>query len=155
MSHIHWVVWGTGTPKDRDEVNRREFWVCDGWVCDLEAIGDPLIFKLIRSATTLVRMSSTLDLNCEENTSRRKWKLVCDSWTPETGRKWSGSRCVCTNRRHTSSPWRRPDVLKICQQESYLVEHLKIETRLMGESFECVMGDIYTQTQKVEPRGLV
>jgi hypothetical protein len=20
MSHIHWVVWGTGTPKDRDEV---------------------------------------------------------------------------------------------------------------------------------------
>jgi hypothetical protein len=31
-SHIHWVVWGTGTPKDRDEVNRKEFWVCDGWV---------------------------------------------------------------------------------------------------------------------------
>ena len=24
--------------KDRDEVNRREFWVCDGWVCDLEVI---------------------------------------------------------------------------------------------------------------------
>jgi len=23
-SHIHLVVWGTGTPKDRDEVNRRE-----------------------------------------------------------------------------------------------------------------------------------
>jgi hypothetical protein len=22
MSHIHWVEWGTGTPKDRDEVNR-------------------------------------------------------------------------------------------------------------------------------------
>jgi hypothetical protein len=21
-SHIHWVVWGTGTPKDRDEVKR-------------------------------------------------------------------------------------------------------------------------------------
>ena len=29
-SHIHWVVWGTGTPKDRDEVNRREVWECDG-----------------------------------------------------------------------------------------------------------------------------
>ncbi len=24
MSHIHWVVRGTGTPEDRDEVNRRE-----------------------------------------------------------------------------------------------------------------------------------
>ena len=23
-SRIHWVVWGTGTPKDRNEVNRRE-----------------------------------------------------------------------------------------------------------------------------------
>ena len=29
-SHIHWVVWGTGTPKDRDEVDRREFCDCDG-----------------------------------------------------------------------------------------------------------------------------
>ena len=27
MSLIHWVVWGTGRPKDRDEVNRRE--VCE------------------------------------------------------------------------------------------------------------------------------
>ena len=24
-SRIHWVPWGTGTPKDNDEVNRREF----------------------------------------------------------------------------------------------------------------------------------
>ena len=30
---------GTGTHKDRNEVNRREFCECDGWVCDLEAIG--------------------------------------------------------------------------------------------------------------------
>ncbi len=39
MSHIHWVVGGTGTPKDtggtgtpkdRDEVNRREVGECDG-----------------------------------------------------------------------------------------------------------------------------
>jgi hypothetical protein len=27
MSHIPWVTWGTGTPKDRDEVNRRE--ICE------------------------------------------------------------------------------------------------------------------------------
>ena len=29
-SRIHWVPRGTGTPTDRDEVNKREFWVCDG-----------------------------------------------------------------------------------------------------------------------------
>ena len=27
-SHIHWVDRGTGTPKDRDEVNRREVCEC-------------------------------------------------------------------------------------------------------------------------------
>jgi hypothetical protein len=31
-SRIHRVVWGTGTPKDRDEVDRREVSECDGWV---------------------------------------------------------------------------------------------------------------------------
>jgi hypothetical protein len=30
MSHIHWIVPGTGTPKDRDEVNKRETSECDG-----------------------------------------------------------------------------------------------------------------------------
>ncbi len=29
-SHIHWVTRGTGTPKDRDEVNRREVCECGG-----------------------------------------------------------------------------------------------------------------------------
>ena len=27
---IHWVGLGTGTPKDRDEVNKREVCECDG-----------------------------------------------------------------------------------------------------------------------------
>jgi hypothetical protein len=27
---IHWVSRGTGTPKDRDEVNRRDVYECDG-----------------------------------------------------------------------------------------------------------------------------
>jgi hypothetical protein len=27
MSRIHWVVRGTGTPKDRDEVNKREVYL--------------------------------------------------------------------------------------------------------------------------------
>ena len=30
MTHIHWVGRGTGIPKDRDEVNRREVFECDG-----------------------------------------------------------------------------------------------------------------------------
>jgi hypothetical protein len=30
MSRIHWVVRGTGTPIDRDEVNIREVCECDG-----------------------------------------------------------------------------------------------------------------------------
>jgi hypothetical protein len=34
-SHIHWVGRGTGTPKDRDEVNRRE-------VCELEVQAKPV-----------------------------------------------------------------------------------------------------------------
>ncbi len=35
-SPIHWVVRGTGTPKDKDEVNRRDVYECDGWVCFLK-----------------------------------------------------------------------------------------------------------------------
>jgi hypothetical protein len=30
MSLIHWVVRGTGTPKDKDDVNRRDVCECDG-----------------------------------------------------------------------------------------------------------------------------
>ena len=29
-THIHWVDRGTGTPKDRDDVNRRDVCECDG-----------------------------------------------------------------------------------------------------------------------------
>jgi hypothetical protein len=32
---------GTGTPKDKDEVNKREVCECEGWVRDLDAIGAP------------------------------------------------------------------------------------------------------------------
>jgi hypothetical protein len=30
MSRIHWVARETGTPKDKDEVNKREACECDG-----------------------------------------------------------------------------------------------------------------------------
>jgi hypothetical protein len=55
-SHIHWFVWGTGTPKDRDEVNRREGCECDGWVWERDTKGVPSIFKVNRSAAALVRL---------------------------------------------------------------------------------------------------
>ncbi len=42
-----WVPWGTGTPKNRDEVKRREVWECDGWVCDLEVIDTPSTFRYL------------------------------------------------------------------------------------------------------------
>jgi hypothetical protein len=41
MSRIHWVVRGTGTPKDSDEVNRRKVCEYDGWVCDLDVMDAP------------------------------------------------------------------------------------------------------------------
>ena len=62
---------GTGTPKDRDEVNRQEVSKCDGWVCDLEAIGTPSILRVIHNVATLVRMLPTFDLNCKENAGRQ------------------------------------------------------------------------------------
>jgi len=40
---------GTGTPKDRDEFNRRE--VCDCEVCVLEVVGDPSRLRLIRKCS--------------------------------------------------------------------------------------------------------
>ena len=55
--------------------------------CGPEVIGVPSIFKLIRSVSVLVRMLVTLDLRCEENGTRWKWKFVSASWTPEVVRK--------------------------------------------------------------------
>ena len=67
---MHSVVCGTGTPKDRDEVNRREVCECDGRVCDLEVIGAPSRLRLIRKVVTLVRIDETHDLSIEEKTVR-------------------------------------------------------------------------------------
>ncbi len=52
MSDIHWVDRGTGIPKDRDEVNRREVWECDGWLCDLDMIVVPSKLSGIGTAST-------------------------------------------------------------------------------------------------------
>ena len=59
---IHWVARGTGTPKDKDEIHRREVYECDGRVCALEVMCSPLSLRLTRKDTALVRMLSSLDL---------------------------------------------------------------------------------------------
>jgi hypothetical protein len=35
---IHWVSQGTGTPKDKDEVNKQHVYECDGTVCVCEVM---------------------------------------------------------------------------------------------------------------------
>ena len=72
VSHTQGVT-GTGTPKDRDEVNRQEVYECDGLVCDLDVIGVPSKLSVIRKAEALTMLRGTLDLSCEENTVRWKW----------------------------------------------------------------------------------
>ena len=49
-----WVSWGPGTPKDKDEVNKR-------------------------SITTLVRMLPTFDLICDEKDARRSVSRIEDT----------------------------------------------------------------------------
>ncbi len=54
-----WVVWGTGTPNDRDELIVESFECVMGEcviVSDLEGIGDPSIFNIIRGVASLTRM---------------------------------------------------------------------------------------------------
>ena len=114
--HIHWVDRGTGTRKDRDEVNRREVCECDGWVCDLEVIVSPSRSKLTRKPTSLTRVLPTSDLSCEENVVLRKWNsplVDSSSWTDEVVKNRSISRWSCKNKRITNSLCNLPDVLTI------------------------------------------
>jgi hypothetical protein len=104
--HIHWVGRGTGTPKDRDEVNKREVWECDGWVCDLDVMVVPSKLSVIRKASTLTRARSTLFLNCWGKVVWWKWnwpRSCSGRWTPEAPKKWSVSRWSCKNESLTNS----------------------------------------------------
>ncbi len=114
-SLIHWVGRGTGTPKDKDEVNKREVCECEGWVWDLDVIGAPSRLRLIRNhaAVALVRIFLTLDLSIEEKAARRKWNwplFVYTNWTPVVVKKRSVSRWDCKNKSLTNSRCNLPDV---------------------------------------------
>ena len=73
--------------RPRDEVKRREFWECEGWVCDLETIVSSTIFNLSRT-TFLGRICPTFDLRCVETLEHRVTVIVLmvglrklNSWT--------------------------------------------------------------------------
>jgi hypothetical protein len=114
---IHWVGRGTGTPKDKDEVNKQEVCECEGWVWDLDAIGDPSRLRLIRKVTDLASRFPLFDLRFEKNAARRKWKnsplVDCASGTPEAEKKRSVSRWACKNKSLINSLCNLPDVLAI------------------------------------------
>ena len=59
-SHIHCVPRGTGTPEGKDEVNRRDVYKYDGWVCVVEVTGDPSKLSVIRKSAVLERVRTTL-----------------------------------------------------------------------------------------------
>jgi hypothetical protein len=116
FSHIHRVVRGTGTPKNKDEVYRRVVCQCEGWVCVHEVIVVPSRLRLTRKAEVLVRILSTFSLGCEENTVRRKWKsplVDCGRWTPEVVQKRSVYPWSRKNKSLTNSLCNLPDVLAI------------------------------------------
>ena len=58
-------------------------------MCDLEAIGAPSIFNVIRSAAALARMFPTVDRSCEENAARRlaELALLVAKQTPEAAKR--------------------------------------------------------------------
>jgi hypothetical protein len=63
-----------GTPKYRDEVNRRDVSECDGWVCVLEVIDVPSILSVIRKVADMMRVLSTFSFRGGKNVVRHEWK---------------------------------------------------------------------------------
>jgi len=89
MTRIHWVARQNKleTPKEKDEVDKREVHKYDGRVRDPDAMVDPPTPKPTWKAETLVRAPSTMVSSCEENAAQRKWpvpRLCCANINPET-----------------------------------------------------------------------
>ena len=77
MSHIHWVARQNKleTPKEKDEVNKREVHECDVRTRDPDAMVDPPTPKPTCKAEALVRAPPTIDSSCEGNAALKKWHL--------------------------------------------------------------------------------
>ncbi len=116
MTHIHWVVRGTGTPKHKDEVYKSEVSECDGWVCDLDMMGEPSILKMKRRVEALAKILTVFALSWLVNTVRWQWKSLRSCWTrwtPEASKKRSVSLWVCKNKIRTNSLCNLPEVFAI------------------------------------------
>ena len=116
MGRMYSVVFGTGKPKDRDEVNKWDSCEWDGWVCERDVIGAPSIFKLTHRAAALDKLLPIFALSCPRKAARLKWKVPrcdCAGWTPEAAKKRSVSRWACKNRRRANSLCNLADTLTI------------------------------------------
>jgi hypothetical protein len=73
MSHIHWVGRQNKleTPKEKDEVNKREVHEYDGWERDPDTMVVPPTPKPTLKNESLVRVSPTID--SIENAELWKW----------------------------------------------------------------------------------
>ncbi len=102
--HIHWVVWGTGTPKNRDEVKRREVWECEGWVRDLEALGQGgilgaivicfIFFFLFFCVRKTVLCQRTEHVGCiRDNESAGLWAELSAGHPASRGRCYESEAC--------------------------------------------------------------
>ena len=94
MSHIHWVARQNKleTPKEKDEVNKREVHECDRRGSDPNAMVDTPTLKSTLKAKVLTRTTTTITSSCEENASLRNWpmpRLCYASRNPETKAKVS------------------------------------------------------------------
>ncbi len=69
MSLIHWVSRQNKleTPKEKDEVNKREVHECNGRTHDPDVMEGPPTPKVTRKSEVLTRESPTIVSSCEEN----------------------------------------------------------------------------------------
>ena len=97
----------------------------------------PSIFKTIRSATALVRMLSTLDLRCEEKMKELYY------YEQQIKRDLQGIH-LCGRRCNERLKSKTDGSTHLTYTELHGdLENLNIETRLIGESFECVKVSDY------------
>ena len=135
MPRMHCIVHGTGTPKDRDEVNKRDACEWDGWVCERDVIGAPSIFKFTRIAAALARVVPILDLSCARKAPHFWYVAVCCAgWTPEAAKKRSVSRCACKNSNLMNSLCNLPEVLAIAGMKAVDIGGLLLKLRNLHAS---------------------
>ncbi len=113
MPHIHWVPRGTGIPKDRDEVNRRE-------VCECDEVNRREVCECVMGEWVLKIYYVYYESIKREPKIRGIYECRCDE------------RLQTKTKKFTRLPYTGL-VLEL--------EHLKIETRLISERFANAMGE--------------